>query len=49
MHRALDEHSVIVLGAGATKGFLPSAPLAEDDYNLGHLSDQFSGFPSQSR
>ncbi|MEQ1844908.1 MAG: hypothetical protein ABL983_04955 [Nitrospira sp.] len=45
MHHVLDEHSVIVLGAGATKAFLPAAPLAEDDYNLGHLSDQFRGFP----
>ena len=45
MHHVLDEHSVIVLGAGATKAFLPAAPLAEDNYNLGHLSDQFKGFP----
>lgn len=45
MHHVLDEHSVIVLGAGATRAFLPAAPLAEDDYNLGHLSDQFRGFP----
>src|SRR6266850_5441065 len=45
MRHVLDERSVIVLGAGATKAFLPAAPLAEDDYNLGHLSDQFRGFP----
>jgi hypothetical protein len=45
MHHVLDEHSVIVLGAGATRAFLPAAPLAEDDYNLKHLSDQFRGFP----
>lgn len=45
MHHILDEHSVIVLGAGATRAFLPAAPLAEDDYNLGHLSAQFRGFP----
>lgn len=45
MPYALDEHSVIVLGAGATKAFLPAAPLAEDDYNTQHLSDQFRGFP----
>ena len=45
MHHILDEHSVIVLGAGATRAFLPAAPLAEDDYNLKHLSDQFRGFP----
>lgn len=45
MPYALDEHSVIVLGAGATKAFLPAAPLAEDDYNAQHLSDQFRGFP----
>ena len=45
MHHTLDEHSVIVLGAGATRAFLPAAPLAEDDYNIEHLSDQFRGFP----
>lgn len=45
MAYTLDEHSVIVLGAGATKAFLPAAPLAEDDYNLEHLSNQFRGFP----
>ena len=45
MHHALDEHSVIVLGAGATKAFLPAAPLAIDDYNLKHLCEQFRGFP----
>ena len=45
MHNLLDERSIIVLGAGATKAFLPAAPLAEDDYNAQHLSDQFRGFP----
>lgn len=45
MPHALDERSVIVLGAGATKAFLPAAPLAEDDYNTQHLSEQFRGFP----
>ena len=45
MHYVPDDQSVIVLGAGATKAFLPAAPLAIDDYNLKHLCEQFRGFP----
>ncbi len=44
MSLLLEERFVIVLGAGA-KPFLPSAPLAEDDYDLKHCLVQFAGFP----
>jgi len=45
MSLLLEERFVIVLGAGA-KPFLPSAPLAEDDYDLKHCS-LFGPLPSR--
>ena len=45
MPTTLDERSVIVFGAGATKAFLPDAPMLEDDYGLKRLKNHFSAFP----
>lgn len=45
MTDALDDRTVIVLGAGATKAFLPNAPTVEDDFGLERLLSHFRGFP----
>ena len=44
MNKPISDGSVIVLGAGATKAFLPAAPLAVDDYGLERLLDEFRQF-----
>lgn len=45
MTQPVDSGIVIVLGAGATRAFLPSAPLGIDDYNTRELLKCFSDFP----
>ncbi|MDR4474383.1 MAG: SIR2 family protein [Nitrospira sp.] len=45
MQPPTNAETVIVLGAGATKAFLPDAPLAVDDYNLNGLKERFEHFP----
>ena len=39
-----DSETVIVLGAGATKAFLPDAPLGVDDYQAKEIRERFSNF-----
>ena len=41
----LTENTVLILGAGFTKAFLPKAPLLVDNYNEDQLSENFSKFP----
>lgn len=45
MRNILSGRSVFVLGAGATRAFLPGSPLMEDDYGLERLLNIFSGHP----
>ncbi len=40
----IDSHTVIVLGAGATRAFLPAAPLGVDDYKAKGIRERFSNF-----
>lgn len=45
MSNTKGKQTVLVLGAGFTKAFCPSAPLLTDDYGLPDLLDQFRTFP----
>jgi len=43
-----EPNTVVVLGAGATKAFMPTAPLAVDDYNIKQIKTRFSHFQHAS-
>jgi len=45
----LTENTVLVLGAGFTKAFVPSAPLLVDDYNCKQLLEKYKDFPHARR